>query len=122
MAEGKEKAHRKRTFTFLHELPSNIVDRCNVIGIHGVPKTKCVSQKSGPKEKWFIMEREKRPDPSPKVKATQKAINSNHPVSELLRSHTDHVSWRPFIVLSLFQTDCGIAGDDCLAMPRCQRM
>src|SRR5208337_5017840 len=104
MAEGKEKAHRKRMFTFLHELASHIVDRRNVISIHGVPKTECVSQKSGPKENWFIMEREKRPDPSPKVKATQKAINSNHPVSELWRSYTDHVSWKPFMVSSLFQT------------------
>jgi hypothetical protein len=65
MAEGKEKAHRNRTFTFLHELSRHIVDRCNVISIHSMPKTKSVSQKSGPNENWFIMEREKRPDPSP---------------------------------------------------------
>ena len=43
MAEGKEKAHRKRTLTFLHELSRHIVDRCNVISIHSVPKTKSVS-------------------------------------------------------------------------------
>ena len=80
MAEGKEKAHRNRTFTFLHELSRHIVDRCNMISIHSMPKTKSVSQKSGPKENWFIMEREKRPDPSPCVEATQKTIKSNHPI------------------------------------------
>jgi RNA polymerase primary sigma factor len=31
-------------------------------------------------ENWFIMEREKRPDPSPCVEATQKTIKSNHPI------------------------------------------
>jgi hypothetical protein len=36
------------------------------------------------------MESEKRPDPSPKVEATQKAINANHTVSELLRRCSDH--------------------------------
>jgi hypothetical protein len=36
------------------------------------------------------MEREKRPEPSPKVEATQKAIKSNHTVSELLKRCSDH--------------------------------
>src|SRR5271166_6347582 len=90
MAEGKEKAHRKRTFAFLHELPRHIVDRCNAISIDSMPKTKSVSQKSGPEKNRFIVEREKRPNPSPCVEATQKAINSNYSVSELLRRRSDH--------------------------------
>jgi hypothetical protein len=55
-----------------------------------MPKTKTVSQKSDPKKNWFIIEREKRPNPSPKVEATQKATNSNHTVSELLRRCSNH--------------------------------
>jgi hypothetical protein len=37
-----------------------------------MPKTKSVSQKSGPNENWFIMEREKRPDQAPRLKQPKK--------------------------------------------------
>jgi hypothetical protein len=50
-----------------------------------------VRQKSGPKKNRFIMEREKRADPGRRVEATQKAINSNRTVSELLR-RSNHVA------------------------------
>jgi hypothetical protein len=48
-------------------------------------KTESVSQKSGPKKNWLIVELYKRADPRPQFKATQEEINSNQTASELLR-------------------------------------
>src|SRR6516164_1519652 len=82
MAKREEKSHGKWTFTFLHELSRHIVDRCNVISIHSMPKTKSVSQESGPEEDWFIIEREKPPNPCSCVEANQETIKANHPIAK----------------------------------------
>src|SRR6266404_9748114 len=82
MAKRKEKANGKRTFTFLHELSRHIVDCCNVISIHGMPKTKSVSQESGPQENRFIIEREPCPHPCSCVEATQETIKANYPIAK----------------------------------------
>src|ERR1700724_1801816 len=92
MAEGKEKAYRKRAFTFLHKLSRHIIDRCNVISIDSVPKTKSVSQKSRPKENWFIMECEQRPNPGANVHRDQKTINADNPVPEVACKNLIHVA------------------------------
>src|ERR1700724_2437662 len=82
MAKRKEKADGKRPFAFLHELSRHVIDRCNVISVHSMPKTKSVSQESGPEENRFIMEREKAPQPCSCVEATQETIKANHPIAE----------------------------------------
>src|SRR5215471_638104 len=112
MAKGKEKAHGKRTFTFLHELSRHVVDRRNVISMHSMPKTKSVSQESGPEENWFIIEREKPPNPCSCVEATQETIKANHPIAkgagnkDPMRSH-----WScPISPARLFLLGCIFAG------------
>jgi hypothetical protein len=68
--------------TFLHKLSGDVIDRCNVISIHSMPKTKSISRKSGHKENWFIMERENSLNPSANVRRDQKTVNANNPIPE----------------------------------------
>src|ERR1700741_861347 len=110
MTAGKEKSYAKRRFTLLSELSRHIVDRCNVISIDRVPKTKSISQKSGPEEKRFIIEREEPPDPSGCVEATQETIETNRPIAKAVgNKHPKRFHWscpislaRPFLLVCAF--------------------
>jgi len=54
MPKRKKKADGDRSFAFLHQLTSYIVDRCNVISVHRMAKAKGISQKGGPEKSGLL--------------------------------------------------------------------
>ena len=47
MPERKHEPHGDRTFSLLHQLPGDIVDGGDVVGIDSVPKPQTISEKCG---------------------------------------------------------------------------
>jgi hypothetical protein len=90
MSESEVETHRYWSFSVLDQLASNVVDRCNVVGIDGVPKTECVSQNSRTDEYRFVMERDNRPNPGPAVHRDQKTVNADNPAPEVARKNVIH--------------------------------
>src|SRR5208282_5069037 len=82
VSASEVKSHRHGSPSILHEFASNIVDRRNVVGIDGMPKTKGVCQEGRAEENRFIVERKNCPYPGTYVSGGQKAVNADDPVSD----------------------------------------
>jgi hypothetical protein len=82
MPKREKKADGDRSFAFLHQLTSYIVDRGNVISVHRMAKAKGISQKGGPEKKRLVVESNNGPNPGSDVYASQKSVKTDHSILE----------------------------------------
>jgi hypothetical protein len=75
----KKKSDADGPFAFLHQLARHVVNRRDMIRIHGVTQTKRVSQKRRAEQNWMIMKSDQRPNPRAEVDADEQRIHEKSP-------------------------------------------
>src|SRR5260370_4660435 len=82
VTEREDKADRHRALPFLHLLPGHIIDRRDMVGIHGMPKPKAVGKKGSAHQSGIVTERNNRPHPREQIEDKQYGVDSaNLPAS-----------------------------------------
>src|SRR5258707_15419054 len=76
VAKRKQEADRHWPFALLHQLPGHIIDRRDMVGIHGMPKPKAVGKKGSAYQRGIVTERNKGPQPRRQIEDKQYDIDS----------------------------------------------
>ena len=77
MAEREHQPHRDRPLSLLHQLPGDIVDGGDVVGVHRVAKAETVGEKRGPQEHGKAVKRDQRPEPRRQIEPQQESVYGN---------------------------------------------
>jgi len=74
VAERKEKADVRRAPALVHEFARDVVDRRNVIGVHGVAEAEGICQQGRPKQHRMVCEHEESQSPRHDVQPNQEHV------------------------------------------------
>src|SRR5258708_2412085 len=82
VAKRKQEADRHWPFALLHQFPGHIIDRRDMVGIHGMPKAKAVGKKSSAHQSGIVTERNEGPRPRRQIEDKQHGVDpANLPAS-----------------------------------------
>ena len=79
MAEGKKETNGDRPFALLHQFARHVVNRRDVIGIHGMTQTKRIGQERRAQQNRMVMKSNQRPNPCPGIKSNEQRIHGDNP-------------------------------------------
>ena len=82
VAEREIQPNADRPLSVLHELPGDVVDGGNVIGIDRMPQPEAVREESRAEEERLLTKDGDRPRPGRQVSPNEEDVDTNYPVAE----------------------------------------
>jgi len=88
MAQSEPEADADRTFAVLHQFAGDIVDRRDVVRVHGVAQAKSICEERGSHQQRLIPEDQHSPDPGRQIANDQHRVNADQRAPEAARPVT----------------------------------
>lgn len=89
MTHGEEEADADGPLALLHQLAGYVVDRGDVVGIDGVPKTEAAGEPSRVQKDRMMPKYDQRPGPDGEIGDDQEAIDADQWQTKALRSFVE---------------------------------
>ena len=83
MADGKEETGGNRALALLHQLPRDVIDGGDVVGVYRMPEAEGVGERRGAEQGRAVAQHRERPGPGGQVGAGEDDIEAENPPSQV---------------------------------------